>query len=142
MYYFCAVGCHFVPHEQPSDFCPFSSILVPQPPSDAVFDDLLDVLAAELPQGECRVDDDVGGELLTFRELMLVGGAGVVGMLCVHEVGSQVEWRPCPVTGVHAPPVSGDAYRHRPRRRVAVDFIAPRHFLMQLFGQFVKRNHE
>lgn len=125
----------------PLIFAP-SSILVPQPPSDAVFDDLLDVLAAELAQGECGLDDDVCGEFLPLAELMLVGLAGVIGVLRVHEVLRQVERRAFPVAGVHPAPASGDLDRHGAWGSVLIDFVPPQHLIMQLFGQFVKRNHE
>ena len=87
----------------PLIFAP-SSILVPQPPSDAVLNGLLDVLAAELAHGECRVNDDVGGEFLTLAELLLVGLACVILVQRNHERAVQMQRRTVPVAGVHAPP--------------------------------------
>ena len=69
----------------PLIFAP-SSILVPQSPSDAVFYDLLDVLASQLAQGKSRVDDNVGCEFLPLAELFLVCRAGIVCVLLGNEL--------------------------------------------------------
>ena len=126
----------------PLIFAPSSILTVPQPPSDAVFDDLLDVLAAELAQGQGCVDDDVGGKFLPLAELVLVGRAGVVGVLRVHELLRQVQRRSAQMASIHTSPVAGNPYRHGARGSLLVDFVPPHHLIMQLFGQFVKRNHE
>lgn len=73
----------------PLIFAPFSLTLVLQPPRDAVFHQLLDVPAPLLGERHRRVDDDVGGEFLTFRELMLIGRACVLKVLVLHEISGE-----------------------------------------------------
>lgn len=105
----------------PLIFAPFSLTLVLHPPRDAVFHQLLDVPASLL--GEChrRIDDDVGGEFLTFRELVLVGGAGVLKVLVHHEVLGEVLRGRGYRTGIEPAPALAHLDAHRPGGRAVVD---------------------